>query len=201
MKNEDKMAHMLMVVNAMQALFAGRIDEARNADAGVTLVIDVAAEAFTPGSTKGMARKRMEAATEHDRMIAAGMLNMLERSMGQFKDVLAQVGAKLGDAHVETIAVGCGDPNCPNCGGKGTGDFEKMLKEKVAQMVGIDPDSVTVQQIPANADIEAIMKAAESNGESESTVPADPHMADIMKALDKMPASKRPRLRPKKLPS
>jgi hypothetical protein len=199
MTREDQ----IMLLNAMHALFAGRYDEARNADPGFALFMDVVADAMVEGARKGEAVERFKAATEHDRAIVAGIYNMLEFMIGQMKTVLARVGAEMGDGHVEVISLGgCGDPDCPGCGGQAF-DSAKLgealgpaIKEKLAAMLGFDPAKVGVDVVSVDT-LDAVQELLGKTGQPK----LDKHTNEMMEALDSMPGAKRPRLKPKKLPS
>lgn len=189
------------IMRGMRALLAGNIEEARSQHTGVALLIDVLAEAMSEGSTPKMAKKRFAGGTEEDRRVCAGMLNLMESMAGQVKMVLAEIGFDLGDAHVEAVG-GCGDPNCPNCHGASSGlpdDFADMLKKKVAEATGLDPDAIQVAAYEGDDPTEALEtlmgKSAMRRGRRTE------HTDEIMEALDRMPASRRPKLPPKKLPS
>ena len=197
----------LMIVNAMRALFTGNLQEARESDPGVALVIDILADAMVDGATKAAAIDRMEAATEHDRMIAAGVYNLLENMIGQMKNLLAKVGAENHDKHVEVISLGgCGDPNCPGCGGQpfDPSQVGEAMKAAISNALGINPTNLHVEAVPDGMDMDdavGALKAKLANEIGGRKSPLDKHTNEIMEALDSMPGNKRPRLKSKKLPS
>lgn len=177
-------------LDACKVMFASK-KARKSLPSGMSMALDAMEGAVQDHASKADTDALFRAATEEERAEAAGMLNLLEQVVVGVRDVLTNVGGELGDSHVE--AVGCGDPNCPNCGGAA---IPSGVKEKIAKALGLSPDKVDV--VAASSLGEALKTLGPvENGELVFRA-NDPHTQDIVDTLAKM--KKRITLPPRKIP-